>query len=153
MSHTSTLFRHSGEGRNPDRRPSWVPAFAGMTAVLVGLSACDAPPRPPVPGPEARKVVDAATTAYAACVSARAEAAPLGGSPGLVIAQAVRDCAPERKALATAIEKFHAIGHPSFTPEQTEVVAEASIQQIEPEIRSDAIAVYVGRALPAEKAQ
>ncbi len=120
---------------------------------LLGLAACDAPPRPPVPGPEARKVVDAATTAYAACVSTRAEAAPLGGSPGLVIAQAVGDCAPERQALADAIEKFHAIGHPSFTPAQTEVVAEASIQQIEPEIRSDAIAVYVGRALPSQKAQ
>lgn len=120
---------------------------------LFAVAACDPPPRPPVPGPEARKVVDAATTAYADCVTKRAEAAPLGGSPGLVIAQAVRDCAPERKALADAIGKFHAIGHPSFTPEQTEVVAEASIQQIEPEIRSDAIAVYVGRERPTEKAQ
>ncbi|MDO9489765.1 MAG: hypothetical protein Q7J32_15420 [Sphingomonadaceae bacterium] len=120
---------------------------------VFALAACDAPPRPPVPGPEARKLVDTETLAYADCVVKGAEAAPLGQSPGLVVAQVVRDCAPQRQALATAIEKFHVLGHPSFTPAQTEVVAEASIQQLEPQIRNDAIAAYVTRGLPSQKAE
>ncbi len=41
-----TLGRHPGEGRDPGRRPAWVPAFATLTAlVLVGCSQ----PRTPVP--------------------------------------------------------------------------------------------------------
>jgi putative hemolysin len=120
---------------------------------LLGLAACDAPPRAPVAGPEARKLVDTATLAYADCIVKGAEAAPLGQSPGLVVAQVVRDCAPRREALARAIESFHALGNPSFTPERTALVAEASIQQLEPQIRNDAIAAYVSRALPAEKAE
>ncbi len=120
---------------------------------LFALAACEPPPRAPVAGPEARKRVDAETLAYADCVVKGAEAAPLGESPGLVVAQVVRDCAPRREALATAIEKFHALGNPSFTPERTAMVAEASIQQLEPQIRSDAIAAYVSRALPSQKAE
>ena len=115
---------------------------------VLALAACDPPPRAPAPGPEARKAVDTATLAYADCVTKGAEAAPLGRSPGLAIGDVVRDCAPARRTLASSIEKFHAIGHPSFTPEQLKTVAEASIQQLEPQIRSDAIALYVGRALP-----
>jgi len=145
--------RHSGESRNPDRRLSWIPAFAGMTALLTLVTACDAPPRPPVPGPEARKLVDTETLAYADCIVKGAEAAPLGESPGLVVGKVVRDCAPRREALATAIEKFHALGNPSFTAERTEMVAEASIQQLEPQIRNDAIAAYVTRGLPSQKAE
>ena len=117
-------------------------------AALLALVACDAPPRPTAAGPEARKAVDTATLAYADCVTKGAEAAPLGRSPGLVIGEVVRSCAPQRRALAASIEKFHAIGHPSFTPEQLRRVGEASIQQLEPQIRNDAIAIYVGRTLP-----
>lgn len=145
--------RRPGEGRDPDRRLSWIPAFAGMTALATLLMACEPPPRAPAPGPEARKLVDSATLAYADCIETGAEKATLGRSPGLVIGEVVRDCRPQRQALADAIGKFHVIGHPNFTPEQLEVVAEASIQQLEPQIRNDAIAVYVGRGLDQKKAQ
>ena len=124
-------------------------ALAAMGAV----AACDPPPRPPVAGPEARKRVDTATLAYADCITKGAEVAPLGQSPGVVVGTIVRDCAPARQALASAIEDFHQIGHPSFSAPQLANVAEASIQQLEPQIRSDAIAIYVGRALPASKAE
>ncbi len=120
---------------------------------LLAVAACDPPPRPPAPGPEARKLVDTQTLAYADCVETGAETAPLGRSPGLVVGEVVRACQPQRKALADAIAKFHAIGHPSFSAEQTAVVAEASIQQLEPQIRNDAIAVYVGRGVDQQKAQ
>jgi hypothetical protein len=120
---------------------------------LLALAACDPPPRAPAAGPEARKAVDTATLAYADCVTRGVEAAPLGRSPGLVIGEVVRGCAPQRQVLATSIEKFHAIGHPRFTPEQLKVVAEASIQQLEPQIRNDAIALYVGRGLDQQKAK
>ena len=124
-----------------------------MTAVVLSLTACEPPPRPPAPGPEARKLVDTTTLAYADCVTRGAEAAPLGRSPGLVVGEVVRHCAPQRRALATSIEKFHAIGHPSFTAEQLKAVGEASIQQLEPQIRNDAIALYVGRGLDQQKAK
>ena len=153
MANLPTNTRHSGESRNPVRRLCWVPAFAGMTGVLMSLTACDPPPRAPAPGPEARKAVDSATLAYADCVTKGAEAAPLGRSPGLVIGEVVRSCAPQRRALAGSIEKFHAIGHPSFTPEQLRRVGEASIQQLEPQIRNDAIALYVSRGLDQKKAK
>ena len=122
-------------------------------AVPLALAACDAPPRPPAPGPEARKAVDTATLAYADCITKGAETAPLGQSPGTAIGRVVQACAPARQALATAIEDFHQIGHPKFTADQLATVAEASIQQLEPQIRSDAIAVYVGRSLPNAKAE
>jgi putative hemolysin len=128
----------------------------GRVIVAVGflaLAACDPPARPPVPGPEARKRVDTATLAYADCVTKGAETAPLGRSPGVVVGELVRDCGPQREALATAIEDFHQIGHPRFSAQQLSNVAEASIQQLEPQIRSDAIAIYVGRTLPASKAE
>ena len=128
-------------------------ARALPVAALLALAACDAPPRPTAPGPEARKAVDTATLAYADCVTKGAETAPLGRSPGLVIGDVVRSCAPQRQALAASIEKFHAIGHPSFTPEQLRRVGEASIQQLEPQIRNDAIAIYVGRTLPNREAK
>jgi putative hemolysin len=122
-------------------------------SALTLLAACDPPPRAAAPGPEARKRVDTATLAYADCVTKGAEAAPLGRSPGVVIGEVVRDCAPAREALASAIEDFHQIGHPSFSSAQLEAVGEASIQQLEPQIRSDAIAIYVGRSLPSQKAE
>ena len=123
------------------------------TAALLAVAACDAPPRPPAAGPEARKAVDAATLAYADCITNGAEAAPLGQSPGIAIGRVVQACAPSRKVLATAIEDFHQIGHPKFTADQLATVAEASIQQLEPQIRSDAIAIYVGRTLPSRKGE
>ena len=116
--------------------------------VLIALTACEPPPRPLAPGPEARKLVDTATLAYADCITEGAETAPLDRSPGLVIGDVFRNCAPARQVLAASIEKFHAIGHPKLTPEQLKIVGEASIQQLEPQLRNDAIAVYVGRALP-----
>jgi hypothetical protein len=119
----------------------------------LALAACDPPPRAEAPGPEARKRVDTATLAYADCVAKGAESAPLGRSPGLVIEDVVKSCAPQRQALAAAIEDFHQIGHPSFSSQQLARVAEASIQQVEPQIRNDAIATYVGRALPNQKAE
>ena len=123
-------------------------ARSSPVAALLALAACDPAPRAEAPGPEARKAVDSATLAYAECVTRGAETAPLGRSPGLLIGELVRDCVPQRQALADSIEKFHAIGNPSYAPEQLERVAEASIQQLEPQIRSDAIAIYVGRTLP-----
>jgi len=45
-----TLVRHPGEGRDPDRPLFWVPAFAGMTAlILVGCSQPRTPARVATP--------------------------------------------------------------------------------------------------------
>jgi len=120
---------------------------------LLPLAGCnEAPPRPPVPGPEARKAVDAATAAYEACVSGKARAAAPGRQPGEVVSAAMRSCASARQELADRVMAFHRLGHPKFTPEQLQGVAEASIAQIEPQISAEAVVAYVGAAQPNRKA-
>jgi len=127
---------------------------AALLAVFAAASACgEAPPRAPVAGPEARKAVDAATQAYAACIEDRALAAPAGGVPGTIVGGAVRDCRPARDALGEKIMAFHELGHPNYTPDQLRAVAEASIQTIEPELRSAGVAAYITRTSPNAKAE
>lgn len=124
-------------------------ALPAALALLLPLSACgEAPPRPPVAGPEARKAVDDATAAYADCISSTAAKAPPGGVPGTIVDKAVKSCEPAREVLAERVMEFHKIGHPKFSPNQLRAVAEASIDQVEPEMRADAVASYITRSAP-----
>lgn len=117
------------------------------------LAACgEAPSRAPAAGQEARDAMDAATAAYAACIEQATLQAPSGGVPGTVVGQAVRDCAPAREVLASKIVAFHRIGRPTYTQAQLDAVADASIKQIEPQLRSEAVAAYITRTSPNPKA-
>ncbi len=120
---------------------------------LVLVACGEAPPRQPVAGPEARKAVDAATAAYADCVTNNTLKVAPGGVPGTIVSEAMKACAPAREALAEKVMAFHHLGHPKFTPNQLRVVAAASIDQIEPEIRADAVAAYITRSSPNAKAE
>ena len=118
-------------------------------ALVLSLAACgEAPPRPPVPGPEARKAVDAATVAYANCITDNARQAAPGGVPGAVVEDVVKTCAPAREELAKRVMEFHRIGHPKYTEDQLRVVANASIEQIEPQMKADGVAAYITRNSP-----
>ena len=126
--------------------------LAPLLAALL-LAACgEAPQRQPIPGPEARKAVDDATAAYADCVEQGAREAPAGGIPGTVIEGIVASCKAERQALAERILELHRLGHPSMTEDQSRTVAEASIQQIEPDIKSAGVAAYVEQTSQTQKA-
>jgi hypothetical protein len=123
-------------------------------AVPLALAACgEAPERAPPSGQEARAAMDAATAAYAECVERETLKTPPGGVPGTVVLGAVRACAPARQELAARIVSFHRIGRPSYTQEQLDAVAEASIEAIEPEIREEAIAAYITRSSSTAEAK
>ena len=122
-------------------------------ACILPLAGCgEAPPRQPVAGPEARKAVDAATEAYAACVGDKARAAAGGRVPGDVATEALKACASHRQALADKVMAFHRLGHPAYSQQQLRVVAEASIAQVEPQISAEAVVAYVGDARSNRKA-
>ncbi len=38
MMHVSSLPRHSGENRNPERPLNWIPTFVGMTAFYIVIA-------------------------------------------------------------------------------------------------------------------
>lgn len=127
-----------------------------VLAVPMLMASCgEAPPRAPAAGPEARKAVDTATEAYADCIENGARNAAPGGVPGTIVEAAVKACAPARDALADKVMAFHKIGHPKFTLDQLRAVADASIEQVEPEMKADAVVAYVARTEGAanQKAQ
>jgi hypothetical protein len=120
--------------------------------VPLALAACgDPPPRPPVPGPEAQKAVDAATVAYADCIEKGTAAAPIGSStPGNVVSGVVAACRPQRDALADKIKVLQRLGHPNQSEAQVEVIADASIKLFEPDLREKAVVALIRRELDAK---
>ena len=130
------------------------PRFLPVAALLLSAAACgEPPPRPPAPGPEARKAVDAATADYAACVEDGARNAPPGQVPGTVMTKVLDECSRLRTALADSIVEFHRIGHPTMTEDQLRAVANASIFQIQPQITAAGVVAYVERTSPDAKAE
>ena len=103
-------------------------------------------------GQAARAEVDKLTVDYANCISGHAEAMPLGNDPaGTVVDAIVRTCAGTRTALVAKVAAFDRLGHPKHAPNQAEAVAEASVADIEDELRADAVVTIVKRQTATTK--
>jgi hypothetical protein len=144
----------------------WVQASrlpaGGSLLLLLALAACGSPPpRAPVAGQEARKAMDAASTAYADCVNAAALAAvPQDVLPGTAAIAAVKGCSAERAALVARVGDFHKLGAPNEPANVSAAVADQSVSAIEGELRNRAVTTIVSGRLaspdtkvPTTKAQ
>jgi len=124
-----------------------------LTALLL-IAACDSSPpapRAPAQGEAARAAVDRLTQAYAACVDRRARTEPVTDDvAGSLVDRFVKECAPARVALADKTAAFYRIGHPATTPHQAANVADASIKDLEDEIRSRAVVAVIERQNPTK---
>jgi putative hemolysin len=121
--------------------------------VLLALAACSpsAPPRPSE-GAAQKAQVDAATKAYADCISAGAKATDVAGeAAGTLGDRVIKACAEKRGALMADVIAFHQIGHPKFTIDQSKAVAEASIATIEDELRQQTNVTIVQRQIADPK--
>ncbi len=114
---------------------------------VLALAACapDAPPKPSE-GAAQKAKVDAATIAYADCISAGAKSIKVAGeAAGTLGNQVIKACVEKRNALFADVVSFHQIGHPKFTLDQSKAVAEASIGTIEDDLRQQTVVTIVQR--------
>ena len=122
--------------------------------ILLALAACNGSPTParaPAQGEAARAEVDRLTRAYGACVDTKARTVPVAGEVAGTLAFRIEDeCKPARAALAAKTANFFRIGHPRTSPGQAANVADASIKDLEDEIRSRAVVTIVERQNPAK---
>ncbi len=113
------------------------------------LAACDRsspPARPPVQGAAVRAEVDRLTLAYSNCVDAKARTRPIADEVAGTLADTFEaECAPARATLAAKTAIFYRIGHPRTSPGQAANVADASVKNLEDEIRSRAVIAIVER--------
>lgn len=121
--------------------------------ILLALAACGSPPpRAPAVGQEARAGVDAATKAYGDCVDKGAGtvlvAAALAGD---IVDGIVKSCRPARLALLAKVAAFHKMGHPKERQEYADLVAQASVQDIDGPIAAAAVLKIVERQQATEK--
>ncbi len=134
-------------------------AFVILT---LALAACSPPVRrTDTQGEAARKGVDAATRAYADCVTAATGAIDVSGeTAGSLALSAMKSCARERTALIGLTSKFWLLGHPAvdhskadYQQRMSVAVAEASVQTIEDDLRQQAVVQIVQRQTPADVAK
>ena len=119
-----------------------------MIVAGLGISSCNssAPARPPQQGQAVRAEIDRLTRAYGACVDAKANAQPVAGElAGTMALRLQGECASARAPLITKTAEFYRIGHPKAMPALAKAVAEASVEQLEDEIRSNAVIAIVQR--------
>ncbi|MFZ4689162.1 MAG: hypothetical protein ACOYLS_07980 [Polymorphobacter sp.] len=113
----------------------------------LALAAC-APSAPPKPseGAAQKAKMDAATTAYADCLSTGAAAVPVADdAAGSIANRVVLACKDKRNTLMADVIAFHQIGHPKFSIAQSKAVAEASVATIEDELRRQTVVTIVTR--------
>ena len=90
--------------------------------------------------------MDAATSAYSACIAAGAKSVGVANdAAGSIANRVVVGCKAQRNALMADVIAFHQIGHPKFTIDQSKAVAEASIATIEDELRQQTVVTIVTR--------
>jgi hypothetical protein len=120
-------------------------AVALLLPVLI--AACDvAPARPDPKGQQLRAELDKLTADFGKCVDDKIAAADVSKDPaGSIAIEAVKACRPIRNALTLKVASFDRFGHPNHTPEQAEVVAQASVGVIEKELREKAVVTIVKR--------
>ena len=135
---------------------------AAVSWLFFALAACAPPaPRADTQGEAVRRQVDGATKAYAGCVTAATGAIDVSGeTAGSLALSAMKSCAKERTALIGLTAKFWLLGHPAATPAKADyqqrmsvAVAEASVQTIEDDMRSQAVVDIVKRQTPADRAK
>ena len=114
---------------------------------MFSLAGCDAaPPRPDPKGQQLRTELDQMTAAYGKCVDDKIAGADVSTDPaGSIAIEAVKACRPIRAALRLKVASFDRFGHPNHTPEQAELVADASVGVIEKELREMAVVTIVKR--------
>lgn len=126
-------------------------------ATVLALAACNqAPPAARVDseGMAAQKVMDAATTVYAECISGHAEAMPVSDeAAGTLALRILKTCKASRDDLLGKVAAFRLIGHPKDGRPMAEAVAEASVQAIDDEMRGRAVVTIVKRQSEAEAAK
>ncbi len=120
---------------------------------LLALAACDAaPPRPSVAGIEGRKKVDAATKAWSDCLDTTVKKL---ATPTTQAAQAAdgafKACAPARAALVAEVSRFRRLGEPNESATNNAAVAEASVEAIETDLRSQTEVTAVSWKLDHDK--
>jgi hypothetical protein len=118
--------------------------------LVLGLAAC-APSAPkPTEGEAQKAKMDAATTAYAECISdAAANTDAFNDAAGSIANRVVLQCKEARNRLMADVIAFHQIGHPKFSIDQSKAVAEASVATIEDELRRQAVVTVVSRQMAA----
>ncbi len=114
---------------------------------VLALAACSpSAPSKPTEGVAQKAKVDAATVAYADCISAGAKSIKVTGeAAGTLGDQVIKACVDKRNALFADVVSFHQIGHPKFTLDQSKAVAEASIATIEDDLRQQTVVTIVQR--------
>ncbi|WP_310473776.1 hypothetical protein [Sandarakinorhabdus sp.] len=118
-----------------------------IAILLLSLAACDAAaPRADPKGQQLRTELDTLTADYGKCVDGKIAAADVATDPaGSIAIEAVKACRPIRNALTLKVASFDRLGHPNHTPQQAEIVAEASVGVIEKELREQAVVTIVKR--------
>lgn len=114
---------------------------------LLALAACDAPPpRPDTKGQQLHAAVDKLSDAYANCLGEKVKTVPLTDDPaGSMVFDLIKTCKPQRRALIDQIAIFHRFGHPRETEQVARIVAEASVQELEKDMREAAVITLVKR--------
>ncbi|GGE18469.1 hypothetical protein GCM10011529_26140 [Polymorphobacter glacialis] len=123
-----------------------------LVLAAFGLAACNQVPAPRVDseGMAAQKVMDAATTVYAECISGHAAAIPVGDeAAGSLALGILKTCKAARDDLLVKVAKFRLIGHPKDGQPMADAVAEASVQAIDDELRGNAVVTIVKRQTAA----
>ncbi len=125
-----------------------------LAALILPLAACGSPPpRPSVAGIEGRKLVDAATAAWADCLDTTAKRL---ATPDTQAASAADDafkiCAPKRAALVAEVRRFHRLGAPKETEQYNLAVGESSVAGIEVDLRNSTEITAVSWKLDHDKA-
>lgn len=125
-------------------------ALAATALAAAALAGCDAapPPRADPRGQQLRSELDRMTSDFSACVdkavaAALADAGTASDPAGSIAIAAVKSCRPIRSALVLKVASFDRFGHPSRTAAQAEVVAEASVNVIEKELREAAVITII----------
>jgi hypothetical protein len=113
---------------------------------MLAIAACSPPAPKPTEGQAQKAKMDAATKAYAACITDGAKAIDVAGeAAGTLGDRVVTACKPLRNTLMADVIAFHQIGHPKFTIDQSKAVAEASIATIEDDLRQQTVVTIVTR--------
>jgi hypothetical protein len=122
---------------------------------MVALAACSPPPpRPDTEGQAQRKVVDAATNAYAACIKKASTSVDANSDvAGNLAYGAMKACTAERKTLVAEVAKFQHINHPQQKPDYVQAVAQASVEAADSDLRQQAVVDIVARQTPNQVAK